>query len=120
MINSGTANGKLFSEISDLHEKLINLTETVGGLSGTMQHERTLIREGGKLNVARQVIEDEIELRKVKKESSWFQEQSVFKDETHLKDELLLPRMFSIKQVRDLFYAFLHGSQVANEAFMME
>ena len=58
--------------------------------------------------MARSVIEDETELKKIKKESSWFQEQSVFKDESHIKDELLMPRMFSIKQVRDLFFAFLH------------
>jgi hypothetical protein len=58
--------------------------------------------------MARSIIEDETELKKIKKESSWFQEQSVFKDESHIKDELSMPRMFSIKQVRDLFFAFLH------------
>jgi hypothetical protein len=30
------------------------------------------VREGGKLNLARFIIEDEMELKKVKKESSWF------------------------------------------------
>ncbi len=72
MLNSDTATGKLFSEINDLHDKLLKLQDTVGGINTSFQQDRLQIREGGKLNAARFVIEDETELKKVKKESSWF------------------------------------------------
>lgn len=65
-------------------------------------------QETAKKSLANLVIEDERDIRKVETESSEFNT-SRFKDDA--SEELLQPRMYSIKQLRELFFIFLHTSK---------
>lgn len=68
--------------------------------------------EGAKRNLGNLLIDDELDIRKVETESLEFS-RSRSKDDS--KEDLLKPRMYSIKQLRELFFTILHTSKLRED-----
>ncbi|TNV73481.1 hypothetical protein FGO68_gene17646 [Halteria grandinella] len=109
MQQSTTTQDRLTEDVGDLRALIDGLQQQISDLKDERKQEHFLAKEKTKTNLAKYLIEDEIEQSKVKREANRFL-QIQFKNEELIAEELQKPRQLSIKQLSDLFYTFLHTS----------
>lgn len=101
---------QLSNDVQVLASKCKVLQESLDEMRDTIKHEKQHSADLARKNLSKFIIEDEVELGRVKHESQRFVK-SVIKQQHTFEEEMAEPRMMSIKQIGDLFYTFLHVSQ---------
>jgi predicted nuclease with TOPRIM domain len=111
----------LAKEVTEMLSKLNNMKDTVHQFTDQINNDREHQKERANASLAHLVLEDERDVAKVKYEAPEFLALSPFRfEDVPLTSEIFAPRAFSIKQIRELVYTFLHTSSFREEFLHMK